>query len=278
MRSHAMTDRQETWLLLSPGLALLVLAFLLPIARMLVLSVQGPDGYTFAHFVRFFQDAYYPLVLWRTITLSTIITLICVLIGFPLSYIMARGSPRLRLWLVIMVILPLMTSVVVRTFGWMVLLGRSGLIASSLRDLGLAGRSFQLMQTETAITLGMVQVLLPFMVLSLLGVLVRLDPRLEEAARTMGCSFLQTLRIVVLPLAMPGLLAGSILVFTLSASSFVTPSLLGGARIEMLAGSIYKNVTQTLDWNFAAAQAVILFAGIAALLIPYLKLGARPHG
>ncbi|MET0742532.1 MAG: ABC transporter permease [Microvirga sp.] len=273
-----MTDRRETWLLLSPGLGLLVLAFLMPIARMLVLSVQGPDGATLAHFARFFQDAYYPLVLWRTVYLSAIITAICMVIGFPLAYIMARGTPRVRLWLVIMVILPLMTSVVVRTFGWMVLLGRSGPIASTLRDLGLVGRSFQLMQTEAAIMLGMVQVLLPFMVLSLLGVLVRLDPRLEEAARTMGCSFLQTLRTVVLPLAMPGLLAGSILVFTLSASSFVTPSLLGGARIEVLAGSIYKNVTQTLDWNFAAAQAVILFAGIAALLIPYLKLGARPHG
>ncbi len=123
----------------------------------------------------------------------------------------------------------------------------------------------------------MVQVLLPFMVLSLLGVLSRLDPRLEEAARTMGCTFLQSLGRVVLPLSMPGLVAGSLLVFTLSASSFITPSLLGGARIEVLAGSIYKSVTQTLDWNFAAAQSVILFVGLALVLIPYLRLGAR-HG
>lgn len=273
-----MTDRRETWLFLFPGLALLVLGFVMPIARMLMLSFQGADGYTLDQFARFFQDTFYPLILWRTVYLSAIITAICAAVGFPLAYIMARSGPRARLWLVVIVILPLMTSVVVRTFGWMVLLGRSGLIASTLRDMGLAGRSFQLMHTETAIVLGMVQVLLPFMVLSLLGVLLRLDPRLEEAARTMGCSFLQTLRLVVLPLAVPGLLAGSILVFTLSASSFVTPSLLGGARIEVLAGSIYKNVTQTLDWNFAAAQAVILFAGIALLLVPYLRLGARANG
>lgn len=272
-----MTDRRETWLLLMPGLALLALGFLLPIGRMLALSVQGPDGYTFDQFLRFFQDAYYPSVLWRTIYLSAIITAACAVLGFPLAYIMARGTPRVRLWLTIMIILPLMTSVVVRTFGWMVLLGRSGIIASTLRDFGLVGRSFQLMHTETAIVLGMVQVLLPFMVLSLLGVVMRLDPRLEEAARTMGCSFLQTMRVVVLPLALPGLIAGSILVFTLSASSFVTPSLLGGARIEVLAGTVYKNVTQTLDWNFAAAQAVILFLGIALLLVPYLRLG-RSHG
>jgi putative spermidine/putrescine transport system permease protein len=273
-----MTDRHETWLLLIPGLALLALGFVLPIARMLLLSVQGADGFTLDHFARFFQDSFYPMILWRTVYLSAIITLICALIGFPLAYIMSRSTPRVRLWLAIMVILPLMTSVVVRTFGWMVLLSRSGLVSATLRELGLAGRSFQLMHTEKAIVVGMVQVLLPFMVLSLLGVLVRIDTRLEEAARTMGCSFLQTLRTVVLPLAVPGLLAGSILVFTLSASSFVTPSLLGGARIEVLAGSIYKNVTQTLDWHFAAAQAVILFAGIALFLIPYLRLGARSHG
>ena len=157
-----MTDRRETWLFLLPGLALLVLGFVLPIARMLVLSVQGPDGYTVDQFARFFQDGFYPSILWRTVYLSLVITVICSLIGFPLSYIMARGSPRVRLWLVIMVILPLMTSVVVRTFGWMVLLGRNGLIASTLRDFGLVGRSFQLMHTETAILLGMVQVLLPF--------------------------------------------------------------------------------------------------------------------
>jgi putative spermidine/putrescine transport system permease protein len=268
-----MTDRRETWLLLLPGLALLALGFLLPILRMLALSVLGPDGFTTAQFQRFFQDSYYPSILWRTVRLSLVITALTAVIGFPLAYVMARVGPKARLWLIVMVILPLMTSVVVRTFGWMVLLGRSGPIASLLRDLGLAGRSFSLMHTESAIVLGMVQVLLPFMVLTLLGVLSRIDPKLEEAGRTMGCSFLQSLRSIVLPLTVPGLVAGSLLVFTLSASSFVTPSLLGGARIEVLAGSIYKSVTQTLDWNFAAAQSVILFLGIALVLIPYLRLG-----
>jgi putative spermidine/putrescine transport system permease protein len=135
------------------------------------------------------------------------------------------------------------------------------------------------MQTETAIVIGMVQVLLPFMTLSILGVVTRIDPRLEEAARTMGCSFLQTLRTVVLPLAVPGIIAGSLLVFTLSASSFVTPNLLGGSRIQVLAASIYRSVTQTLDWPFAAAQAVILFVGILLILVPYARLaGGRSNG
>src|SRR5690554_6949649 len=174
-----MTDRTENLLLAVPGLLLLALAFLWPIGRMLVLSVSGPDGPTLVHFTRFLGDPYYLGILWRTVRLSLIITAVCAAIGFPLAYIMARVGPRLRLWLVVLVILPLMTSVVVRTFGWMVLLSRSGLVPEILRDLGLAGRSFALMKTEAAIVIGMVQVLLPFMTLSVLGVLTRIDGRLE---------------------------------------------------------------------------------------------------
>jgi len=207
-----------------------------------------------------------------------LITAICAVLGFPFAYIMSRVGPRLRMWMVIAVILPLMTSVVIRTFGWMVLLSRNGLVSVWARDLGLAERNFQLMHTETAIVIGMVQVLLPFMVLSILGVITRLDPRLEQAARTMGGSFLTTMRTVVLPLSMPGIIAGSLLVFTLSASSFITPSLMGGARIQVLAGSVYKSVTQTLEWEFAAAQAVVLFVGVLLVLIPYVKLSQVRRG
>jgi len=273
-----MSDRAENLLLLVPGLFLLTVAFLLPIGQMLVLSVSGPDGPTLQHFTRFLGDPFYLGLLWRTVRLSLIITVICAAIGFPLAYIMAHVGPRQRLWLVVLVILPLMTSVVIRSFGWMVLLARSGPVPELARDLGLAGRSFALMNTEAAIVIGMVQVLLPFMTLSILGVISRIDRRLEEAARTMGCGFLAAVGTVVLPLALPGIVAGSLLVFTLSASSFVTPSLLGGPRLQVLAGSIYNAVTQTLEWPFAAAQAVILFAGILLLLVPYIQLTARRHG
>lgn len=273
-----MSDRTENLLLAVPGLALLSLAFFLPIGKMLVLSVSGPDGPTLEHFARFLGDPFYLGILWRTVRLSVVITLVSAVIGFPLAYIMARAGPRLRLWLVVMVVLPLMTSVVVRTFGWMVVLSRNGLVPDTLRDLGLVGRTFSLMQTETAIVIGMVQVLLPFMTLSILGVVGRIDGRLEEAARTMGCGFLGAVRTVVLPLSLPGIVAGSLLVFTLSASSFVTPNLLGGARIQVLAASIYKSVTQTLDWPFAAAQAIILFIGILLVLAPYVRMTARRHG
>ncbi|RAH97264.1 ABC transporter permease [Acuticoccus sediminis] len=269
-----MNTRLEDSALVLPGLLLVAFAFLLPIAQMIGLSVQGETGPTLAHFTRFLGDPYHLGVLWRTVRLSLLITLICVAIGFPYAYIAARVGPRLRLWLVLIVVLPLMTSVVVRTFGWMVLLSRNGLVSEAVRELGLGRRNYQVMQTEAAIVIGMVQVLLPFMTLSILGVITKIDTRLEEAARTMGASFLGTLRTVVLPLAMPGIVAGSLLVFTLSASSFVTPNLLGGARIQMLASSIYRSMTQTLDWPFAAAQAVILFVGVFLVLIPYVRVAS----
>lgn len=273
-----MTNKTENAILVLPGLLLLALGFIVPIGRMLVLSVDGETGPTLAHFARFLSDPFYINVLWRSVRLSLVITAITALVGFPLAYIMAHVGPRTRLWLIVMVILPLMTSVVIRTFGWMVLLTRSGLVPDMLRAMGLVRSNFTLMHTETAIVIGMVQVLLPFMTLSILGVITRIDRRLEEAARTMGCTFLQTLRTVVLPLALPGVVAGSLLVFTLSASSFVTPNLLGGSRIQVLAGSIYRSVTQTLDWPFAAAQAVILFVGVLALLVPYARLMERSDG
>lgn len=274
----AKESRESAWLIL-PGLALLFVAFLLPILQMLTLSVSdGQGGFTLQHFQRFLGDPFYLGIVWRTLWLSLLITLICSVIGFPYAYIASMVSPRLRAWLIVLLIMPLMTSVVVRTFGWMVLLSRNGLIPDIIRSLGLGGRSFSLMHTETAIVVGMVQVLLPFMAISILSVILKIDSRLTEAARTMGCSFLQTLTKVVFPLALPGVVAGSLLVFTLSVSSFITPTLLGGVRLPMLATSIYEQVTQTLDWPFAAAQSVLLLIGISIILIPYLKLVSRQDG
>jgi putative spermidine/putrescine transport system permease protein len=263
----------------APGMLLLFVAFVMPVSGILLLGVEDADGrFTSAHLVRFLTDPFYLAIAWRTIKLSLIITAICFVAGFPLAYIMARGGPRLRLWLLIAITLPLMTSVVVRTFGWMVILGRGGLVPQAMNMLGLANRNFTLMQTETAIVIGMIQVLFPFMVLSILGVVTKIDERLEEAARVMGCSYFQSLRLIVLPLAMPGVVAGSLLVFTLSASYFITPTLLGGARLPVLASAIYETATKSLDWHFAAAQSIVLLLGVLVLLVPYAKLSSKVNG
>jgi len=274
-----MNRLRDDWIIAAPGILLLCLAFLVPVANIMVLGIKTPSGsFTISYIERFLTDPYYLGVAWRTIKLSSIITLVCAILGFPFAYVMARARPRVRVWLMIFITLPLMTSVVVRTFGWMVLLGRGGLLPETLHLMGFVRRNYSMMHTEGAIIVGMIQILFPFMVLSILGVILRLDPRLEEASRVMGCTFVSSVRRVVLPLSVPGIIAGSLLVFTLSVSYFITPSLLGGARLPVLAGSIYETATKSQDWAFAAAQSIILFVGVLLLLIPYIRLTRKSHG
>lgn len=277
-----MRGRLEDSALVAPALLLLLLVFFFPLAQILVLSVEpvgeSAAGFSLEQFRRFLADPYYLGIAWRTLRLSILITVICMAIGFPLAYIMSAAGPRVRFWLVIVTILPLMTSVVVRTFGWMVMLSRSGVVSKALVGLGLAPSGFSVIYTESAIVVGMVQVLLPFMALSILGVLLRMDRRLEEAGRTMGCGFWSMLFHIVLPVSLPGVVSGSLLVLTLSISSFITPSLLGGARLPVLAASIYDSATKTLDWSFAAAQSAILLVAVLVILLPYIALTRRSRG
>lgn len=270
--------RRETFLLLVPGVLLLAFGFVFPVARVLALAFDAKGGLGLDNFARFFVDSFYPLVAWRTVKLSAIVTLLCALVGAPLAMAMARGPRGLRRALLIVIVLPLMTSVVVRTFGWLVILGRGGLMAQTLEALGLADRSFSLMHTETGVVLAMAQVLLPFVTLTTLSTLDKIDPRLEEAARVMGAGFWSALRRVTLPLAAPGVVSGSLLVFALSASSFITPGLVGGVRLPVLGTTIYQQVSGTLDWGFAAAQASLLLALALAVALPYATVARRAGG
>ncbi len=274
MMKQASSRLGEPAALITPGLIFLVLAFFFPALNMLSLSVIGPaadgGGFTLEHYAKFFTDDYYAGVAFRTFRHSVIITVTCVLIGFPLALIMSRSPGWVRSVLIMLVILPLMTSVVIRTFGWLVILGPGGLLSWILQSIGLVGKQISLMHTESGIVIAMVQVLLPFQVLTILGSLNRVGPDLEEASRIMGAGFFQTIRLVSLPLSVPGIVSGSLLVFALSISSFITPSLVGGVRLPVMAGSIYQQVTGSFDWGFAAALSVLLLGATLALVIPYL--------
>lgn len=276
MMKQASSRLGEPAALITPGLIFLVLAFFFPALNMLSLSVVGPasegGGFTLEHYAKFFTDDFYANVAIRTFRLSIIITAACVLIGFPLALIMSRSSNWVRSVLIILVILPLMTSVVIRTFGWLVILGPGGLLSWILQASGVIGRQISLMHTESGIVIAMVQVLLPFQVLTILGSLNRVGPELEEASRVMGAGFFQTIRLVSLPLSIPGIVSGSLLVFALSISSFITPSLVGGVRLPVMAGSIYQQVTGSFDWGFAAALSVLLLGATLVLVIPYMFL------
>ncbi|QTV79283.1 ABC transporter permease [Microbacterium sp. NIBRBAC000506063] len=266
--------RKEPWLLLLPAIALLAIGFVTPVAGMLLMSVQSPaGGFTLENFTRLFSSDYHLQAAWRSLRLGLIQTAVTLVLAIPLSYIMARSGPRVRSFLLIVIILPLMTSVVVRTFGWVVLMGPMGLLMD-IPGAELLVRGTQgFLGTEAGVVIAMVQVLLPFAVLSILGVISGIRPQLEEAARTMGAGFWRTLWHVVLPLSVPGIIAGASLVFVLSVSSFITPRFIGGAQIPVFAQTIYVDATTNLNWPFAAAQAVLLFGGVTLVLAATARLG-----
>lgn len=273
---------REPAALLSPGLFFLLLAFFFPAFQLLVQSFltfgEEPTRFTLEHYAKAVVDDFYAGVALRTFRLALIITGLCLLIGFPLSVIIARSGPVLRTSLIVLIILPLMTSVVIRTFGWLVILGPGGVLSWTLQNLGLIDRSVSLMHTETGIVIAMVQVLLPFLVLTTLGSLGQIPPSLEEASRVMGAGFFRSIYHVTLPLSVPGLASGSLLVFALSISSFITPSLVGGVRLQVMAGSIYQQMTGSFDWGFGAALSVILLVATLLLVIPYMVLTSRAGG
>ena len=279
---RAIGQTSEPALLLAPGLVCLLALFFLPVGLLVAESfvtvgTEGARALGLSHYARFFADDYYLGVMWRTFRLSFVITAVTLVLGFPIAYIMARGSGRVAMWLGILVIMPLMVSVVIRTFGWMVLMGRGGLLVEVGQWLGFGGRRFQLMRTEAGIVIALGQVLLPFMTLTLYGVVAGIDRRLEEASRTMGAGFFGTLARVTVPLSLPGIVSGSLLVFALSISSFITPALVGGVRLPMLASSIYQQALTTMDWSFAAAQAMILLLAVLLVIVPYTMLARTRH-
>lgn len=271
---------REPLLLISPGLVFLILAFFFPALQMLALSLvdDRAAGLTLEHYAKLGRDDFYLGVALRTFRLSFVITVFCLIVGFPLAVIISRAAAGLRAALIVVIVLPLMTSVVIRTFGWLVILGPGGVWSWALNRIGLIDRQVSLMHTETGIVIAMVQVLLPFLVLTTLGSLNRIPADLGDAARTMGAGFFRSLWHVTLPLSVPGLVSGSLLVFALSISSFITPSLVGGVRLPVMAGSIYQQVTGSFDWGFAAALSVVLLAATLVLVIPYMMLSGRAGG
>ncbi len=266
--------RTEASLLATPAAALLGVFFVLPILmvlsfaffRMGVPSLATLDTSAWA---RLLVDDYYLGLAGRSLRLGFVVTLVTLVVGYPLALAIDAAPKRWRAWLVLALVLPLMTSVVVRSFGWLVILGRNGPIVQWLRELELVDRRFQLAYTETGVTIAMVQVLLPYMVLTLLGVIGQIDRRLLEAARAMGASWWMALARVTLPLSRSGVVAGSVLVFAVTVGSFITPVLIGGLKLPVLASGIYASAISENDWPMAAVQSIALFLVVLAVLVPY---------
>lgn len=252
------------WLLL-PALLLLLACFALPMAMVFVYSLGRtapgtlyiPDV-TLDNYAALFETPVYVTVMLRTLKLGLITTLLALILGYPFAYLMARGRPWLRSALLIAVLLPLLVSVVVRTYGWMIVLGLDGPVNKLLLVLGLVSQPVKFLYDEAGIVIGLLHVYLPFMVLPLSSVLQKLDPQLEEAARTLGAGNFTVLRRIILPLSVPGIAAGSMLVFTLSVAAYVTPALMGGAGLNVMATLVAQQILVLVNWPLGAAVAVVL--------------------
>lgn len=267
--------RPPVGLLVLPGLALLVLGLFLPLGQVLWMSLNPPEPgviapvaeLTLANYARLMRSDFYLGIVGRTLWLSALTTLLTAMFGMVLGLSVWRARPSVRGLLLVMILAPLLVSIVARTYGWVVLLGDKGALNSVLMALGLTDEPLRIMYTQPAVLIGLVHVFLPFMVLSLLGALDRIDPLLTEAAATLGASRWHVFRHVILPLAVPGLASGTIIVFSLSMSSYVTPALMGGSRSGLMTTFIYQQFSVTMNWHFGATMVAVLLAATLALLL-----------
>lgn len=265
------------WLLVSPATLLFLGLVVLPLILTVILSFHAYDhssgiqnSFTFKHYLTVFSDDYYLNIFWRTLRLAALTTLICAVIGAPEAYVLARMGDPWRSIFLLVIIGPLLVSVVVRAFGWSMLLGSAGLLNQALQALGLS--PVRLLYTETAIVIALVHVMLPFMVIPVWTALQKLDPMVEAAAWSLGASRFTALRRIVLPQVSLGMLSGSLIVFGLSASAFAIPGLLGGRRLKMAATLVYDEYMAELNWPLGATIAIIVLVANLIIMLGYNRL------
>jgi len=253
------------WLLL-PALAWLGILFVYPIGRLFYASVFTP-AFSLSSYGKLLGTSVYAKVFANTFEISATVTLLALVLGYPLAFVLATAGPRTSRLMLGAIIVPLWTSVLVRTYAWMVLLGRRGLVNEGLQSLGLLDAPLPLLYNRLGVTIGMVHVLLPFMVLPIYSVMKGIDVDLLKAAQNLGANRRQAFLRVYLPLSRSGLATGCLLVFVSALGFFVTPALLGGRGDMMIAMLIDSQISQLLDWGLGAALAVVLFAITAGILL-----------
>jgi putative spermidine/putrescine transport system permease protein len=274
---------QTAWWMSAPAIALCTVMLLVPLLLTVVLSFNvfdadaGPRAGTFTlqHYADVLSDPWYYAIFWRTFWISAAVTLICALVGAPEAWILNRMTRPWRSIMLLVVLAPLMISVVVRAFGWSMLLGPEGLVNGAFALFGMG--PYKILYTDLAVIIALVHVMLPFMVIPVWTSLQKLDPSLIHAALSLNASPATALRRIVLPQVMPGLLSGSLIVFGLSASSFAIPGLLGGRRLKMMATLVYDEYLHELNWPLGAAIALLLLAANLVVMLGWNRMVERRY-
>jgi len=259
--------------MLAPAGLLFLLFFAIPFGVMAMMSlltanplVQSNAGFTLQHYERIAGDIFYAEVLWQTLRLGLLTTVLSLLLGYPLAFLIARARrPLTRTLLLMAVIAPMVMGLVVRTYAWLGMFSNTGVINGTLMKLGIIAEPLAILGSEAAVVVALCHIYVPFMILTLTGVIARIDPKLEEAARGMGASRIRAFLEVTLPLSAPGILAGALLVFALAISAYVTPIVIGGYEILTLPMLIFQQVSSSFNLGFAGALGVVLL--IVALVL-----------
>ncbi|TVY07972.1 ABC transporter permease [Paenibacillus cremeus] len=260
-------------LLLGPALVVLLGIFLLPMLYILLLSFQDKhEHFSFENYLLFVNDPYYAQILWRTVKLSLYTVIVCFLLGYPVAMFMAQTTSKMRGIITFLIIAPHLVSVVIRNFGWVIILGEKGLINNVLLKLGMIEKPLKLMYNELGVVIGLTDSLIVYMILAIATSLYQIDGSLYKAAGILGAGKVRTFFTVVLPLTLPGMLAGATLVFSLSMSSFVTPALMGGTSVKVLPVIAYEKIMTQLNWQLGAAMSFLLLASTVVLVTLFTRL------
>ena len=257
-----------------------VLAFMvLPILTLVPGSLTGAEGqWSFEHYAKFLSDAFYLVILGKTMLWAAVITLICIAVSFPIAVYLTRVSAKKRNWIILTLMAPMVISLVIRNYGWFILLADRGWFVQHLRMIGI---DLRILFSPSAVLLAMVHASLAYMVIAIMGALEKIPANVMRAAEGMGASRLRSFVSITLPLSLPGLVAGSAIVFSLSAASFVTPEIMGGSRVKFMGSLIFQQFTSTLDYAAGAAMGLILSLatlislGLFILVLQLVKLGKK---
>ncbi|WP_368484316.1 ABC transporter permease [Pseudooceanicola sp. HF7] len=251
------SPRLRAWALSAPAILLVTCFLLLPVFSTLATTFGDPEG-PFATYAAYFDSRLRMRVLWRTMEVAVITTVISVIIGFLTAWVVAKTPGRLKSLLIIAAVFPLLTGVVVRSFAWLIILGKNGILNDFLLWIGVITEPLSMLYTEGSVIVAMVYLFVPLMILTLVGVLEGIPQDMTDAAASLGAKPAAAFREVVLPMAVPGLIVGSVLVFTGSFTSYATPQLLGGERQMMMGTFLYQNAMVRFDWVAASTVAAIM--------------------
>lgn len=279
-----MKIRREAFILTAPATFLFLGIVAIPILMTVILSFNEwhrtagiVSVFTIENYLEIFSDNYFAEIFLRTLRISLLVTIACIVLGVPEAYILRRMKEPFRSMMILVVIGPLLVSVVARTLGWALIFSGNGVLSQFLMATGLTSSPVSLMFTEAGVVIALTHVLVPFMVLSVWASLGRMDPSTEKAALSLGAGQLTIFRRIVLPQAMPGILSGSIVVFTLSASAFATPAIIGGRRLKVAATLAYDEFLNTLNWPLGAAVAVLLLICIILIVVGWNRFVERRY-